>query len=62
MLHYTIKAFGREAPEPLLETVAVAHDHAALEAGRGLLHERAALQQVEVWRDERRIGTVERVV
>ncbi|MDB5447226.1 MAG: hypothetical protein JWQ97_2543 [Phenylobacterium sp.] len=61
-MQYVLKAFASDAPEPTLQTVALAHDAEALDLGRGLLRRRAGVRQVEVWRDERRIATVERVV
>ena len=60
-MQYVLKAFAPETPEPTVQTVALAHDAEALDLGRGLLR-RNAVRQVEVWRDERRIATVERVV
>jgi hypothetical protein len=61
-MQYTLKAFEIEAPEPVLKTRAFTHDAQALDHGRGLLRRLAGVRQVEVWRDERRIATVERVV
>jgi hypothetical protein len=61
-MQYVLKAFDPEAAEPTLQTVAVAYDAEALDLGRRLLRRRAAVRQIEVWRDERRIATVERVV
>ena len=62
MTHYTIKAFAHERMDPVEEIMALAHDDAAVDAGRGLLRRRKTVHQVEVWRDARRIATVERVV
>jgi hypothetical protein len=61
-MQYVLKAFDAEAPEPTLKTQAFAGDAQALDHGRGLLRRRRGVRQIEVWRDERRIGTVERVV
>lgn len=62
MTHYTIKAFGPDALEPVEQVVALAHDRAAVDLGRALLRRRKTVSQVEVWRDAQRIGAVERVV
>ncbi|MET0273323.1 MAG: hypothetical protein ABW360_10055 [Phenylobacterium sp.] len=59
MLRYTLKGFAPETADPVMETVVVSRDSDALDAGRGLLLEKL-IQSVEVWRDERRIATVER--
>jgi len=61
-MQYTLKAYAPEAPEPVLQTVALAHHAEALDLGRGLLRDTRAGAQVEVWLDERRIATVVRVV
>ena len=61
-MQYVLKAFDTEAPQPTLKTVACAGDAQALDHGRGLLRRRTGVRQIEVWRDERRIATVERVV
>lgn len=62
MMHYTLKGFAPEAPEPVTKTARFDHDAAALDAGRGLLNGKTVVQHVEIWRGEQRIATVERVV
>jgi hypothetical protein len=62
MMHYTLMAFAAEASEPASETILADHDAAALDKVRGLLRAARQVRQVEVWRGDRRIATVERVV
>jgi hypothetical protein len=62
MTHYTLLAFAAEAAQPVTHTIAAARDAEALEAVRSLLRGPQAVRQVELWRGERRIATVERVV
>jgi hypothetical protein len=62
MIHYTLKGFASETPEPVTKTLRFDHDAAALDAGRGLLGGETVVHHVEIWRGEQRIATVERVV
>jgi hypothetical protein len=62
MTNYTLMAFAPEAAQPFTQTIAAARDADALEAVRGLLRGSQPVRQVELWRDDRRIATVERVV
>ncbi|MEO8113631.1 MAG: hypothetical protein ABI655_04555 [Phenylobacterium sp.] len=63
MMHYTLKGFASEAPEPVTKTLRFPHDAAAVDAGRGLLFKgKTPARHVEVWRGEQRIATVERLV
>lgn len=61
MTNYTMMAFAPEAAQPVAHTIAAMRDADALEAVRGLLRSQP-VRQVELWRGDRRIATVERVV
>ncbi|MDB5465437.1 MAG: hypothetical protein JWQ46_199 [Phenylobacterium sp.] len=62
MTNYTLMAYAPEAAQPFQQTIAAARDSDALEAVRRFLRGPQGVRQVELWRDDRRIATVERVV
>jgi len=61
-MRYIVRAYASDQVDPAEETILAEKEALALDQMRGLLQDRKSVRQAELWKDDRRIATIERVI